>query len=75
VYLRLNYDCKQPGHLLFYLNFVDAEFLLYNGLTARLEESVPDAFFSSAIIDYAYSHYRNMLPLHRWLKKMMDGSY
>jgi hypothetical protein len=51
----------------------NAHFLLYNGLTARLEEKVPDAFFSDAIIDYAYSHYRNMLPLHRWLKKVLDG--
>jgi uncharacterized protein (TIGR02453 family) len=50
-----------------------AEFLLYNGLTARIEENVPDAFFSDAIIDYAYSHYRNMLPLHRWLKKVLEG--
>jgi len=50
-----------------------AEYLLYNGLTARIEEKVPDAFYSGAIIDYAYSHYRNMLPLHRWLKKMLAG--
>jgi uncharacterized protein (TIGR02453 family) len=50
----------------------NAEFLLYNGLTARLEEKVPDSFFSGAIIDYAYSHYRNMLPLHRWLKNGLD---
>ena len=50
----------------------NAEFLLYNGLTARIEEKVPNAFFSDAIIDYAYSHYRNMLPLHRWLKKVLD---
>jgi uncharacterized protein (TIGR02453 family) len=50
----------------------NSEFLLYNGLTARIEEKVPDAFFSGAIIDYAYSHYRNMLPLHRWLKKGLD---
>jgi len=49
----------------------NAEFLLYNGLTARIEEKVPDSFFSGAIIDYAYSHYRNMLPLHRWLKKAL----
>jgi len=51
----------------------NAEFLLYNGLTARFEEPVPDAFFTGAIIDYAYSHYQKMLPLHRWLKKMLDG--
>jgi len=51
----------------------NAEFLLFNGLTARLEDKVPDAFYSGEIIDYAYSHYRNMLPLHRWLKKVLDG--
>ena len=50
----------------------NADFLLYNGLTARLEEKVPDAFFSDAIVDYAYSHYKNMLPLHRWLRKALD---
>ena len=49
-----------------------AEYLLYNGLTARVEEKVPDAFYSDAIIDYAYAHYKNMLPLHRWLKKVLD---
>ncbi len=46
-----------------------ADYLLYNGLTARLEEKVPDVFYSDAIIDYAYGHYKNMLPLHRWLLK------
>lgn len=43
--------------------------LLYNGLTARVEEKVPDAFYSDVIIDHAYGHYQNMLPLHQWLKK------
>ncbi len=50
----------------------NAEFLSYNGLTARIEETIPKSFFSDAIIDYAYSHYRNMLPIHRWLKKVLD---
>ena len=49
----------------------NAEFLLYNGLTARVEEKVSDTFFSEAIIEHAYSHHRNMLPLHRWLKKAL----
>lgn len=49
----------------------DAEYLLYNGLTARLEEKVPDVFFSHALVDYAYTHYKNMLPLHRWLIKVL----
>ena len=49
-----------------------AEFLLYNGLTARIEEKVPDVFYSDAIIDYAYGNYKNMLPLHRWLRSALD---
>jgi uncharacterized protein (TIGR02453 family) len=53
------YDAEHPN----------AQYLLYNGLTARVEEKVPDAFYSDAIIDHAYGHYQNMLPLHQWLKK------
>ena len=53
-------------------NHPNAEFLPYNGLTAGIEETIPKAFFSAAIIDYAYSHYRHMLPIHRWLKKVFD---
>ena len=56
------YDAEHPN----------AEFLLYDGLTARIEETIPKAFFSDAIIDYAYSHYRIMLPIHQWLKKVLD---
>ena len=56
------YDADHPN----------AQFLLYNGLTAWIEEKVPDAFFSHEIIDHAYSHYRNMLPIHRWFKKVLD---
>jgi len=51
----------------------NGEYLLYNGLTARIEEKVPDVFYSGAIIDYAHSHYRNMLSLHRWLKNVLEG--
>jgi uncharacterized protein (TIGR02453 family) len=50
----------------------NAEYLRFNGLTARVEEIVPDVFYSDAIIDHAYAHYKNMLPLHRWLKKALD---
>jgi uncharacterized protein (TIGR02453 family) len=50
----------------------NAEYLRYNGLTARIEEKVPAEFYSSELIDYAYTHYKNMLYLHRWLKKSLD---
>ena len=56
------YDADHPN----------GEYLLYNGLTARVEEKVPDAFYSGALIDYAYTHYKNMLPLHRWLTKVLN---
>ena len=48
----------------------NAEFLLFNGLHAMVEEKVPKAFYSEALIDHAFSHYKNMLPLHQWLKKV-----
>lgn len=50
----------------------NAQYLLFNGLTTLVEEKVPDAFYSDAIIDHAYPHYQNMLPLHRWLKKATE---
>jgi uncharacterized protein (TIGR02453 family) len=56
------FDAEQPN----------AEYLLFNGLTARVEEKVSDVFYSEAIIDHAYDHYKNMLPLHRWLRKSLD---
>jgi uncharacterized protein (TIGR02453 family) len=50
----------------------NAEFLLYNGLHAMTEEKVPPAFYSEALVDYAFSHYKNMLPLHQWLKDTIE---
>jgi len=49
----------------------NTDFLLYNGLTARIEETVSDTFFSDALIEHAYPHYQNMLPLHEWLKEVL----
>lgn len=45
----------------------NARFLLFNGLTAMLEEEIPKEFYSPAIVDYAFSHYEKMSPLHEWL--------
>jgi len=57
------YDADHPN----------AEFLLYNGLHAMVEEKIPQAFYSQALIDYAFAHYKNMLPLHRWLLNVMNN--
>jgi hypothetical protein len=45
----------------------NAEYLLFNGLAAMIEEDIPQAFYSPAIIDHAFSHYKNMHSLHQWL--------
>lgn len=45
------------------------EFLLFNGLTARIEEDTPKELFSHSIVEYAFSHYKKMYPLHEWLIK------
>jgi uncharacterized protein (TIGR02453 family) len=52
----------------------NAEFLLYNGLHAVLDQKIPQQFYSEAIIDYAFSHYKNMVPIHYWLKKALKPS-
>jgi hypothetical protein len=46
-----------------------SEFLLYNGLAAMIEEKIPKEFYSGTIVDYAYSHFKKMYPLHEWLLK------
>ncbi len=58
------YDASHPN----------AEFLLYNGLHAVLDQKIPKQFYSKAIIDYAFSHYENMAPIHYWLKKALKPS-
>lgn len=46
-----------------------AEFLLYKGLSAMIEEKIPKEFYSGSIVGYAYSHFKKMYPLHAWLLK------
>lgn len=46
-----------------------AEFLCYNGLAAMMEEKIPEKIFSDAIVEYVFSHFKSMSPLHQWLVK------
>lgn len=48
-----------------------SKLLLYNGLTVDLTQAIPEVLFSPEIVDYTVTHYRNMLPIHRWLVSMM----
>ncbi len=45
----------------------NADFLLFSGLHAGIEISIPDAFYSEELIQLAADQYRKMLPLHQWL--------
>lgn len=49
----------------------NAEYLLFNGLAAMVEGDIPEEFYSPDIIDRAFSHYRRMHPLHKWLLKAL----
>jgi uncharacterized protein (TIGR02453 family) len=48
-------------------NHPQAEFLLYNGLHAAVDCPIPAEIFSAGLVDFCFSHFNNMLPLHRWL--------
>ena len=50
----------------------NAEFLLYNGLHAALDEKIPKQFYSDAVVEYTFDHHKNMAPIHRWLKKALQ---
>jgi uncharacterized protein (TIGR02453 family) len=50
----------------------NTEFLLYNGLHAMIEDDIPVAFYTPDIVDYAYKHYKNMVPIHNWLKTVVN---
>jgi len=49
----------------------NVEFLLYNGLHCGIEFDLDSTFFTPEIIDTAFSHFKNMLPFHLWLKKII----
>ena len=51
------YDPKHPK----------AEFLLYHGLHAAVDCPISPEVFSAGLVDFCFGHFKNMLPLHRWL--------
>ncbi len=52
-------------------NHANAELLLFNGLHAGIEiEKLPKEFFTKKLIDVAFEHYKNMMPIHEWLMKI-----
>jgi uncharacterized protein (TIGR02453 family) len=48
----------------------NAPLLLYNGLHAGWQTTVPKELFSSGLVDYCFERFRPMAPLHRWLSAL-----
>lgn len=48
-----------------------AAFLLHKGLTAMVEQEIPSELFSGAIIEYAFSRFKDMAPIHQWLRNTL----
>ncbi|MDR3626187.1 MAG: DUF2461 domain-containing protein [Ignavibacteriaceae bacterium] len=49
----------------------NAEYLLYYGLYAYYESSDFSELTNKDIIDYSFKKYKDMLPLHQWLVKIL----
>ncbi|MBA4393406.1 MAG: TIGR02453 family protein, partial [Desulfobacca sp.] len=56
------YDTQHPN----------AAYLLFDGLYAGVEMSVPPELFSEQLVDLCFEHYKKMLPLHRWLLALTE---
>jgi uncharacterized protein (TIGR02453 family) len=49
----------------------NAEWLKFGGLTAHTEMKIPPEFHSPKIVDYTFARFKDMLPMHRWLSKIL----
>lgn len=49
----------------------NAEFLLFNGLTAHIETDIPLEFHSRDILDYSFQKFKEMDPIQKWVKQMI----
>ena len=51
-------------------NHKNAEYLLYGGIGYQFEEAVPDIIYTKEAVDYIYSKFKDMSPIHNWLREM-----
>lgn len=47
-----------------------ADLLKYDGMTLSFSAKVPEEFFGPGLVDWCYPHYKEMAPLHRWMRDM-----
>jgi uncharacterized protein (TIGR02453 family) len=51
----------------------NSEFLLYNGLWASYESSLPDALYSQDLIDFCFEKFMDMDPIQRWVVQVLES--
>ena len=49
----------------------NAPLLLHNGLYTGWEGKIPSEFYSEAFLDFSYKKFEPIIPLHRWLMKVL----
>lgn len=53
-------------------NHKNTEYLLFGGIGFEYEEPLPDVIYTKEIVDYVYEKYKDMFPIHKWLKEMVE---
>jgi len=49
----------------------NADYLLHNGLSALIESDVPEELFTEECLDYCFERFRDMAPIHAWLRTLL----
>jgi hypothetical protein len=49
----------------------NTEWLKFGGLTVHTEGKVPKEFHSPKIVDHTLARFKDMVPVHRWLLKIL----
>lgn len=49
-----------------------AEYLLYDGLYAFVTDEVPEELYSKDLLAYCLTRFKDMLPLHEWLRDLVE---
>ena len=52
----------------------NAALLLHNGLWVSMDSEPPAELFTPDCTDFCFTHYRNMMPVHRWLLALTENA-
>jgi uncharacterized protein (TIGR02453 family) len=56
-----------------YEQYEQNEFLLFNGLTASINEPIPPVLHSAEFADYCLQHFKQLKPINDWLVKLVTA--